>query len=95
MSHWYRRYITHRLGLCAGRLLAALLALGCLLVETVTCQTFSPRKVLGHYQQSVWLEEHGLPQNMNWPTASSKPSIKTVRTICGLPPRLGKALSCV
>jgi ligand-binding sensor domain-containing protein len=31
--------------------------------ENTWGQTFTPQKVLGRYQQFVWLEEHGLPQN--------------------------------
>jgi hypothetical protein len=48
-------------------LISPLLALGCLLLAlphgTALGQTFSPQKVLGRYQQFVWLEQHGLPQN--------------------------------
>ncbi len=51
----------------AGRLILLLLALGGFLSgfppERIWGQTFTPQKVLGRYQQFVWLEEHGLPQN--------------------------------
>src|SRR5262245_31676167 len=30
---------------------------------TIAAQTLSPFKVLGRYQQSVWQDQHGLPQN--------------------------------
>ncbi len=51
----------------AGRSPLFLLALGCLL-SVVPCektwgQTFTPQKVFGRYQQFVWREEQGLPQN--------------------------------
>ena len=50
-----------------GRWPIILLALGCLL-SVFPCiaawgQTFTPQKVFGRYQQFIWLEEHGLPQN--------------------------------
>ncbi len=48
---------------CAARLLITLLAIGGLLTVSASGQTFSPRKVFGRYQQFVWLEQHGLPQN--------------------------------
>jgi ligand-binding sensor domain-containing protein/signal transduction histidine kinase len=51
----------------ASRSSFILLALGCLLFglqcEKIWGQTLSPQKVLGRYQQFIWLEEHGLPQN--------------------------------
>ncbi|HMV48437.1 MAG TPA: two-component regulator propeller domain-containing protein [Blastocatellia bacterium] len=45
------------------RLIITLLLLSCRLVIAVQGQTFSPQKALGQYQQFVWLEQHGLPQN--------------------------------
>jgi ligand-binding sensor domain-containing protein/signal transduction histidine kinase len=50
-----------------GRRSVLLLALSCLLAVLLPGfargQTVSPQKVLGRYQQIVWLEQHGLPQN--------------------------------
>lgn len=43
-------------------LLTAILAAGSLTVTSLG-QTYSPNKVFGRYQQFVWQEQHGLPQN--------------------------------
>ncbi len=40
-----------------------LLWLGCLLAVNVRGQTLSTHKALGRYQQFVWQDQHGLPQN--------------------------------
>lgn len=50
-----------------GRRIVSLLGLSCflpvLLFGQARGQMYSPQKVLGRYQQFVWLEQHGLPQN--------------------------------
>ncbi len=40
-----------------------LLGLSCLLPDGVAGQTLSTHKALGRYQQLVWQDQHGLPQN--------------------------------
>lgn len=45
-----------------GRLLL-ISVLGCLLSSHTWGQTLSSTKALGRYQQFIWTEEHGLPQN--------------------------------
>ena len=40
-----------------------LLWLGGLTDTHVWGQTLSPNRALGHYQQFVWQDQHGLPQN--------------------------------
>ncbi len=40
---------------CAGLL--------CLLLSPAVGQTLSPQRLLGRYQQSIWTDQHGLPQN--------------------------------
>ena len=45
------------------RTLLILLWLGGLTDTHVWGQTLSPHKALGHYQQFVWQDQHGLPQN--------------------------------
>jgi len=45
------------------RLLWLLLWLGCLIPANVWGQTLSTHKVLGRYQQLIWQDQHGLPQN--------------------------------
>src|SRR5918998_6902149 len=45
------------------RLAFLLICLSCFLSGNIFCQTLTPHKVLGRYQQFVWQEQHGLPQN--------------------------------
>ncbi|MCW5967783.1 MAG: hypothetical protein KIT57_04660 [Blastocatellales bacterium] len=47
----------------AGRLIVWLSWLCILAPEDIAAQSFSQQKVFGRYQQVVWTEEHGLPQN--------------------------------
>ena len=47
----------------AKGLIITLLWLTCLSAGTALGQTLSTRKVLSRYQQYVWLDQHGLPQN--------------------------------
>ena len=44
-------------------LIITLLGLCCFVPSSSIGQTLSTRKVLGRYQQYVWLDQHGLPQN--------------------------------
>src|SRR5262249_19063404 len=37
--------------------------LSCLLVSPVAGQSYTPRRMFGRYQQFVWQDQHGLPQN--------------------------------
>lgn len=46
-----------------ARLFIGCLALIVLLPLLTSGQTLTSQKVLGRYQQFIWLEEHGLPQN--------------------------------
>lgn len=45
------------------RLIGGLLWLCCLLSCPAVGQTISPERLLGRYQQFVWQDQHGLPQN--------------------------------
>jgi len=45
------------------RRIILLLCLGCLTQANVRGQTLSEHKALGRYQQLVWQDQHGLPQN--------------------------------
>jgi ligand-binding sensor domain-containing protein/signal transduction histidine kinase len=45
------------------RIILLLLWLGCLVQAKVWAQTLSTHKVLGRYQQLLWQDQHGLPQN--------------------------------
>jgi ligand-binding sensor domain-containing protein/signal transduction histidine kinase len=45
------------------RIIPLLLWLGCLMQANVWGQTLSAHKALGRYQQFVWQDQHGLPQN--------------------------------
>ena len=45
------------------RILLILVWLGVLTNAHVCGQTLSPNRALGHYQQFVWQDQHGLPQN--------------------------------
>ena len=47
----------------ARRTFCLLLWLSCLLPADSVAQNLSPHKVLGRYQQYVWQDQHGLPQN--------------------------------
>ncbi len=40
-----------------------ILILHCLLFQAAAGQTFTPRRIFGQYQQIVWQDQHGLPQN--------------------------------
>src|SRR5438105_13852151 len=45
------------------RIILLLLWLGCLTLANVRGQTLSTHKALGRYQQLIWQDQHGLPQN--------------------------------
>jgi len=60
-----------------------LLALGCLLPGRAASQTFSPQKVLGRYQQFIWLEQHGLPQNTVQAITRTKDGYLWLGTLAG------------
>jgi ligand-binding sensor domain-containing protein/signal transduction histidine kinase len=47
----------------ARRLIIILVGLSCLMPDSTMGQTLSSRKVLGRYQQYLWQDQHGLPQN--------------------------------
>lgn len=47
----------------AGKVFCLLLWLGCLLHIPLHAQTLSSHKALGRFQQYVWQDQHGLPQN--------------------------------
>src|SRR3989475_7813158 len=47
----------------AKRLIVTLLGLSSVAPSSSPGQTISPYKVLGRYQQYVWQDQHGLPQN--------------------------------
>jgi ligand-binding sensor domain-containing protein/signal transduction histidine kinase len=49
--------------MCIRRTILLMLCLGCLTQANVRGQTLSTHKALGHYQQLVWQDQHGLPQN--------------------------------
>src|SRR5262245_54593098 len=46
-----------------GKLIFTILSLTVCLAGSALGQTHSPNKVFGRYQQFVWQEQHGLPQN--------------------------------
>ena len=67
----------------AGSLIVMLLALGCLLPGRAASQTFSSQKVLGRYQQFIWLEQHGLPQNTVQAITRTKDGYLWLGTLAG------------
>jgi ligand-binding sensor domain-containing protein/signal transduction histidine kinase len=56
----------------------------CLACSLCSAQTFSPRKALGRYQQFVWLEEHGLPQNTVQAITRTRDGYLWLGTLAGL-----------
>lgn len=46
-----------------GKTFGLLLGISCLLLGTSSAQNLSPHKAFGRYQQYVWQDQHGLPQN--------------------------------
>jgi signal transduction histidine kinase/ligand-binding sensor domain-containing protein len=49
--------------MCVRRHIYTLLYLSCLIPAILSAQTLSTHKVLGRYQQFLWQDQHGLPQN--------------------------------
>ena len=56
-------YLNQRWCVRRGGRLVTLLACVCLLTVGVRGQTLSTQKALGRYQQFLWQDQHGLPQN--------------------------------
>lgn len=64
-------------------LIILLLGLGGLWPCTARAQTFSPQRAFGQYQQFVWQEQHGLPQNTVQAITSTRDGYLWFGTLAG------------
>ena len=60
---WFSAKLNRINQLSASYLIGCLMWMICLSPTAAVCQIISPERLFGRYQQFVWQDQHGLPQN--------------------------------